>query len=92
MTFSHDASAIKEKEMQAFWRALRAARAIYKLQGVCPELDEYRDDIEVIQLCTDWLRLRRMCDDLLLRDDWYIDPSDTRSIDEQPADPEVLAG
>lgn len=91
MTSSRDPSALKEREMQAYWKALRAARETFKLKGFCDELDEFRDDIEVIQVCTDWPRLRTMCEELLARDDWFVDPYDTGPIDEQPGNQQVLA-
>lgn len=87
MTSSRDPSALKEREMQAYWKALRAARETFKLKGFCGELDEYRDDIEVIQVCTDWPRLRTMCEELLARDDWFVDPFDNVTADPAPSDP-----
>jgi hypothetical protein len=96
MTSSHNGSSLKEQEMQAFWRYLREARSLFKLKGFCDELDEFRDEIEVIRLHTNWPRLQQMCDELLAREDWFVDPFDDVAADapaeQEAADQTVLAG
>ncbi len=61
---------VMEAELRLYWMALSRAWECYRENGIlCDEINEYREEVEVIAQNTDWPLLRRICQRTIKRDD-----------------------
>jgi hypothetical protein len=64
-----------EKELQMYWQLMSRSAELYNSETRDPELDEIRDELEVLRDYTDWPRLRHRCVDALHTDALFRRPA-----------------
>lgn len=60
-----------ENELRMYWQLMRRGAELYQADRKDPELDEVRDELEVLRDYTDWPLLRTRCIDALYTDDLF---------------------
>lgn len=68
MASLREANALKMRELQVFWRVSERGLRLLRSEPHNPELNEIRDDIELIADMTEWPRIREACQRYLRAD------------------------